>query len=123
MDRIVGPSSMPRMVAMLSSPIHKYELAFFLEMEHILTQLMSFECINKTDFRYQIAKIHQWYHARWLAIQKMKDPEFVEFESDRPPPPKPPTPKRTMSMILQDMQATDWKRMTKEEQFWQIFND
>lgn len=43
---------------MLSSPIHKYEVVFFLEMERILSELITFECINKTDFRYQIAKIH-----------------------------------------------------------------
>lgn len=122
MDRIVEDGSIRRLTAILSSPIHKYEVQFYLQMEKILTKLMDFECLNKTDFKFQIAQMHLWYLKRWREIQFMKDPEFIEFESDRPPAPPPPAPPRTMSDIMKDMQDADWNRMTKEEQFWEIFN-
>lgn len=55
MDRIVGDGTSKRLIGMVNSPIHRYEVEFYLHMEKLLSRLMAFKCINKTDFKYQIA--------------------------------------------------------------------
>ena len=53
----------------------------------------------------------------------MKDPEFVEFETDRPPPPRPISPKMTLEIAEQRLADTEWARCQAEEKFWKNFYD
>ena len=72
------------LLEMSETPLEK-EFSFMVNTVKVLQQVLKYTIMDKLLLKQELSRIYDWYDKIWISIQKEKDPNFYELESQRPP--------------------------------------